>query len=178
MGAMTVIKSFNVLGDSSARILVLGSMPGVRSLEKQQYYGHPRNAFWRIIAELFNANKPLDYEQGQRILQREGIAVWDVLRSCRRPGSLDAAIEKTSMEMNDFIAFFELFKHIRYVFFNGGTAERLYKQHVWQGLPAEYREFNYQKLPSTSPAYAAMSYESKLARWTILQLLCHSSREL
>lgn len=169
--AMSVINGFNIVGNSQARILILGSMPSVRSLQKQQYYAHPRNAFWRIMAALFNANQPLDYEQGQYILQREGIVVWDVLESCQRSGSLDSAIVKDSVVVNDFIGFFESFEHVNDVFFNGGMAECLYKQYVWNDLPVVYKTLHYKKLPSTSPAYAAMSYESKLSHWAVLKSL-------
>ncbi|MCK5354176.1 MAG: DNA-deoxyinosine glycosylase, partial [Methyloprofundus sp.] len=91
---MTVINGFNLLGNDKARVLILGSMPSVTSLAKQQYYAHPRNAFWRIMAALFNEGKPLSYQQGQILLQAEGVAVWDVLKSCDRQGSLDADIKK------------------------------------------------------------------------------------
>lgn len=146
-------------------------MPSVTSLEKQQYYAHSRNVFWRIMAVLFNDDKPLDYQQGQQLLQAEGIAVWDVLKSCVRQGSLDSAINKKTMEINDFISLFKVFKQINFVFFNGGTAELLYKKNVYQLLPIEYRTLHYTKLPSTSPAYAAMCYKDKLAAWAVLKTL-------
>ena len=168
---MAEINGFKLLGNKKARILVLGSMPSVTSLEKQQYYGHPRNVFWRIMAALFNDAKPLDYQQGQLLLQAEGIAVWDVLKSCIRQGSLDSAIDKNSMEINDFVSFFSVFNQLRYVFFNGGTAESLYKKRVYPLLPIEYKALNYTKLPSTSPAYAAMSFEDKLVAWSVLKNL-------
>ena len=144
-------------------------MPSVTSLEKQQYYAHPRNVFWRIMATLFNGDMPLDYQQGQLLLQAEGIAVWDVLKSCVRQGSLDSSIDKNSMECNDFISLFNTFKQIKFIFFNGGSAELLYKKNVYPLLPIEYRTLNYTKLPSTSPAYAAMCYEDKLTAWTVLK---------
>jgi hypoxanthine-DNA glycosylase len=154
---------FNLLGNNKARILILGSMPSVVSLEKQQYYAHPRNAFWRIMAAMFNQDKLITYHHAEQFLKAQGIAVWDVLKSCARQGSLDSAIEKDSIEVNDFIALFTAFPRIKYVFFNGGMAESLYKKYVYQGLPAEYRSISYTKLPSTSPAYAAMHYQDKLA---------------
>lgn len=144
-------------------------MPSVTSLEKQQYYGHPRNVFWRIMAALFNEDKPLNYQQGQQLLQLEGIAIWDVLKSCERQGSLDADINKNSIKINNFIAFFETFTQLRFVFFNGGTAELLYKRNVYPLLPVKYRTLKYAKLPSTSPAYASMCYKDKLAAWAALK---------
>ncbi|NYT47671.1 MAG: DNA-deoxyinosine glycosylase [Candidatus Methanofishera endochildressiae] len=79
---------FNLLGNNKARILILGSMPSVVSLEKQQYYAHPRNAFWRIMAAMFNQDKLITYHHAEQFLKAQGIAVWDVLKSCARQGSL------------------------------------------------------------------------------------------
>ena len=166
---MTDIKGFNLLGNNKARVLILGSMPSVISLEKQQYYAHPRNAFWRIMAALFNQNKPLSYQQGQLILQAEGVAVWDILKSCHRPGSLDADIDSHSAEVNDFATLFKEFTRLRSVFFNGATAESLYKKQVFPLLPTKYKTLSYTKLPSTSPAYASMCYADKLNAWTVLK---------
>ncbi len=168
---MTEISGFKLLGNDNAQILILGSMPSVTSLEKQQYYAHPRNVFWRIMAALFNENKPLDYQQGKLLLQEERIAVWDVLKSCVRQGSLDSAIDENSMESNDFITLFKAFRQIKFIFFNGGTAASLYKKNVYPLLPIEYKTLSHTQLPSTSPAYAAMCYEDKLAAWSVLKTL-------
>lgn len=164
-----MIQSFNVLGNAQARTLILGSVPSVASLAEQQYYAHPRNAFWPIIAALFNQGMNLDYQQGQQILIEQNIAVWDVLKSCARQGSLDSAIEKSSITANDFVGFFEVYKGVERVFFNGSTAERLYKAHVWRALPIAKKTLSYTKLPSTSPAFAAMSYTAKLAAWAVIK---------
>ena len=171
---MTEQTGFNLLGNNKAQILILGSMPSVVSLAKQQYYGHPRNAFWRIMAALFNDDKPIAYPQANRVLEAQGIAVWDVLKSCARQGSLDSAIEESSIEINDFASLFNSFGNIKQVFFNGGTAQVLYKKHVYPDLPAEYKALNYTKLPSTSPAYAAMPYQDKLAAWSMVKALCRA----
>ncbi len=166
---MTEQAGFRLLGDNKAQILILGSMPSVVSLEKQQYYAHPRNAFWRIMAALFNDDKPIAYQDGEQLLQAQGIAVWDVLKSCARHGSLDSAIDKDSIIINDFLCLFATFSQLNSIFFNGGMAERLYKKYVYPLLPAEYKALNYARLPSTSPAYAAMSYQDKLAAWAVLK---------
>jgi len=163
------ITGFNNLGQSNARILILGSMPSEISLQKQRYYAHPRNVFWRIMAELFHQSTPLSYQQGVELLERQGIAVWDVLKSCERQGSLDAAINKQSIQVNDFSEFFMQFTQIKKVYFNGATAERLYKKSVWKTLAPASQTLEYMKLPSTSPAYAAMSYEQKLAVWAVIK---------
>ena len=168
---MTEQTGFNLLGNNKARILILGSMPSVVSLEKQQYYAHPRNAFWRIMAALFNEDKPVAYQQGEELLAAQGIAVWDVLKSCARQGSLDSAIEKDSIEINDFVSLFASFPLIKTVFFNGATAESLYKKFVYRDFSAKYRAINYARLPSTSAAYAAMHYQDKLAAWAVLKEL-------
>ena len=166
---MTTINSFKLLAKPQAQILILGSVPSVTSLEKQQYYAHPRNAFWRIMAALFNQDKPLFYQQGLLILQAERVAVWDVLKSCHRLGSLDANIDSRSAEVNDFATLFKEFTQLRAVFFNGGTAESLYKNQVFPFLPTQYKTLNYTKLPSTSPAYASMCYADKLTAWAALK---------
>ena len=173
---MTQQTGFNLLGNNQARILILGSMPSVVSLQKQQYYAHSRNAFWRIMAALFNEGKPIPYHQAEQLLEAEGIAVWDVLKSCTRKGSLDSAIDKNSLEINDFVSLFERFTRIKYIFFNGGMAESLYKKHVYQALPIKFRSYNYAKLPSTSPAYAAMPYKDKLAAWAELEALSRATK--
>lgn len=146
-------------------------MPSVTSLQKQQYYGHPRNVFWRIMAALFNDTLPLDYQEGQQLLESKKIAVWDVLKSCFRQGSLDSSIDKNTLEANDFIRFFSMFDQIKWVFFNGGMAELLYQKNVYPLLSTDFRALNYARLPSTSPAYAAISYEDKLVAWTVLKTL-------
>jgi len=166
---MAMIQGFNLLGNDQAHTLILGSMPSVTSLAKQQYYAHPRNAFWPIIAALFNQGVALDYQQGQQILIEQKIAAWDVLKSCTRQGSLDSEIEKNSITANDFVDFFDVYQGIGRVFFNGGTAESLYKKHVWCALPVSNQTLNYIKLPSTSPAFAAMSYADKLAAWAAIK---------
>jgi len=164
-----MIQGFNLLGNDQARMLILGSVPSVTSLAEQRYYAHPRNAFWPIIAALFNQGVALDYQRGQQILVEQNIAVWDVLKSCARQGSLDSAIDKSSITVNDFVGFFEVYKGVERVFFNGGTAESLYKAHVWRALPVSNQTLNYTKLPSTSPAFAAMSYADKLAAWAVIK---------
>ncbi len=172
---MTVSHSFNSLGDTQARILILGSMPSVQSLAMRQYYAHPRNAFWPIMAALFNEGQPLAYLQGQYMLQEKGVAIWDVLKSCMRKGSLDAAIDKRTMKMNDFNMFFAEHSSVTHIFFNGGTAEHLYKKYIWPTLAAQHQSLVYTRLPSTSPAYAAMRYQEKLAAWRVLQAVLNQS---
>lgn len=165
---MLDIQGFPPIADIHAKVLVLGSMPSEASLLKQQYYAHPRNAFWPIMGELFAAYPELDYAQRQRILLQNGVAVWDVLARCRRQGSADSDIISDSIHTNDFTVFFQKHAAIERVFFNGGTAETLYKKYVLPLLNGKFVALRYQRLPSTSPAFAAMSWQRKLDAWRLI----------
>ena len=156
--------SFAPIAAEDAKILILGSMPGVKSLEEQQYYAHPRNAFWPIMAKLYQFDLTLDYSARCQQLKHHQIAVWDVLKSCRRPGSLDQHIEPDSMVANDFKSFLKQHNQIQHIFFNGGKAEQVFKRHVLPTLNVE-RQLSFQLLPSTSPAHAAKSLDEKCQLW-------------
>ena len=144
-------------------------MPGAASLAAGQYYAHPRNHFWPIMGRLLGAGPELPYAKRVRRLKSSGIALWDVLESCVRPGSLDADIEEGSIAVNDFAGFFDAHPRIGAVFFNGAKAESAYRRHVLQGLPSPACTLPVCRLPSTSPAYAALSLGRKLALWEMLQ---------
>lgn len=152
--------SFAPIAKEDAHILILGSMPGVKSLEEQQYYAHPRNAFWPIMANLFDFDLNLDYTAKCQKLLEHKVAVWDVLKSCQRQGSLDQHIEPDSMVANDFNAFLKQHSQVQRIFFNGGKAEQVFKHHVFPTLNVE-QPLTFQLLPSTSPAHAAMSLNEK-----------------
>lgn len=159
-------RSFPPIAAPNARVLILGSMPGVASLEAQRYYAHPRNAFWPIVAELFGFEAGLAYDQRCERLRGSRVAVWDVLRACRREGSLDSAIEKDSEEPNVFGEFLAEHQAIRLVAFNGQKAETAFRRHVVPFLdPATREGLSLVRLPSTSPAHAGRSLEEKLAVW-------------
>jgi hypoxanthine-DNA glycosylase len=147
-----------IIGDG-ARILILGNMPSVMSLAAQEYYANPRNAFWRITGEIFGFDASAPYDERTTALRTYGIGVWDVLRSCRRVGSLDSAVEPDSMVANDFGQFFERHSHITRVFFNGAAAEKNFNR-----LVRVAPDLHYRRLPSTSPAQT-MPYVDKLAAW-------------
>ena len=147
-----------IVGDG-AKSLILGNMPSVMSLGAQQYYANPRNAFWKITGEIFGFRADEPYEQRVSTLATHGIAVWDVLRSCRRVGSLDSAVEPDSMVANDFGQLFARHPHITKVFFNGVAAEKNFNR-----LVRVARDVRYRRLPSTSPAQT-MRYADKLAAW-------------
>lgn len=163
---MTLIRSFPPVADASARILILGSMPGEESLRAGQYYAHPRNAFWKLMGDLFDAGAELPYARRTQQLKKSGVALWDVLASCLRKGSLDSAIAADSITANDFRAFFARHRKITRVFFNGATAERSFHQHVLPGLTAQPLQFT--RLPSTSPAHATLSYAQKRMAWRVI----------
>ena len=159
---MPTIKSFNPIADTSARVLILGSMPGAQSLKAGQYYAHPRNVFWRIMADAYGFSAELPYEQRVAALKNSGVAVWDVLHACIRVGSLDSAIETGSRIPNDFAAFFQQHPDIGLVCFNGAEAEKSFNAYVHCQINVSC--INYVRLPSTSPAHA-VSYEKKYAAW-------------
>jgi hypoxanthine-DNA glycosylase len=166
---MPRVRSFKPIADRNAEILILGSMPGRASLAARQYYAHPRNAFWGIAAELLGFERTLPYANRVRALKAAGIALWDVLRSCTREGSLDARIENAIA--NDFSAFFRNHGKIRHVFFNGATAEATFKRYVLPRLKDS--ALSCRRLPSTSPANAALSRARKLRAWRAILNLRH-----
>ncbi len=163
---MTRVRSFAPIADISATRLILGSMPGVASLRAGQYYAHPRNLFWGILGELLGLDPGLPYAGRVDVLAAAGIALWDVLKSCTRAGSLDSAIKKDTIVPNDFATFFARHPLVRRVYFNGSMAEQCYRRRVLPLLPAWPLE--YLRLPSTSPAHAALSYGEKLAAWRVV----------
>jgi TDG/mug DNA glycosylase family protein len=160
---VSLVQSFLPIESPSARILILGSMPGKESLRAKQYYAHPRNAFWPIMGDLTGATLELPYEVRIHKLKSAGIALWDVLASCTRHGSMDAAIEKDSIRVNDFASFFLKHPHITNVFFNGTMAERCFRKYALTAL--KNQSLHYQLLPSTSPANASLRLGQKLSAW-------------
>lgn len=161
---MSLAQCFPPVVAADARLLILGSMPGQASLCAHQYYAHERNAFWRIMGDLFAAGPDLPYAQRLEKLQAAGVALWDVMAACERPGSLDADIVAASVQANDFAAFFAVNRRISHVFFNGAAAETAFRRLVLPTLDAGGLVL--QRLPSTSPAHAALAYDKKLAIWS------------
>jgi hypoxanthine-DNA glycosylase len=139
------------------RLLVLGSFPGVASLQAQQYYGHPRNAFWPLVGSLLGEDLPsLPYRRRLAVLRSRGVGLWDVYASCRHAGSLDQAIEDA--EWNDFAALHRLAPDLQHVVHNGGESARATR--LLAGLG-----YTVARLPSTSPANASWSFERKRQAW-------------
>lgn len=156
-------ESFAPIVGESPRVLLLGTMPGRRSLEAGEYYAHPQNAFWRILSRLFGAPAE-DYAAKLRLLTDHGIALWDVLRHCDREGSSDSAIRNPAP--NDFAALFRAHPGIHSVCFNGKAALTLYRRHVEPSLSGP--EHRHRVLPSTSPAHT-LPFEEKYRAWQVLR---------
>lgn len=154
-----VLYSFPPLVGDGARILVLGNMPSVQSLAAGQYYANPRNAFWRIMGEIFAFDAAAAYDERVAALVVQGVAVWDVLHSCRRVGSLDSAVQRDSMVANDFETLFAAYPTIESIVFNGAAAEQNFTRLVQLGQPIPSR-----RAPSTSPAQT-MRHQEKLRAW-------------
>lgn len=153
------IYSFPHFIDSNTEILILGTMPGSMSLEKQEYYAHPRNHFWKIICTLFEALPiPVNFEDKIKILRENKIGIWDVLENCERKGSLDIHIK--NQKENDFMALFEKFPAISKIIFNGKQSHAFFIKRFGQ-----IEGITYFVMPSTSPANT-MSFENKLKFWS------------
>ncbi len=166
---MSDIDGFAPIVSGNPKVLILGSMPSEASLLSQQYYGHPRNAFWPIISVLFCSDPELCYQRRKEVLIENRIAVWDVLQSCNRKGSLDSNINLATIITNDFAGFFTEYKGIKRVFFNGKMAEKLYRKHILPALNHRFPYLEYQCLPSTSPAYASLNFEQKIEAWKMIK---------
>jgi len=147
-------------------VLVLGSLPGRKSLEMGQYYAQPQNGFWRIMGALFDAGPPLPYLERLARLVANRVAVWDVLAAGEREGSLDSAIVPASCVVNDFGGFFARHADIGLICFNGAKAAELYRRRVLPTLAPELASVPSHVLPSTSPANASVPFAAKLASWS------------
>ena len=155
------ISSFPPIISNDAKIFILGSVPGVKSLEMQEYYAHPQNKFWKIIFELFNENFSEDYLEKIKILKKNKIAVWDVIDSCERVGSLDTTIKNE--ESNDILQLLKKYQNIKTIFCNGGKSYKNLQKIVGKNF-----EIPIYLLPSTSPLHT-ISFEKKLESWKIIK---------
>ncbi len=158
---MRMSSGFPPIARPDARVLILGSLPGERSIAAGEYYAHPRNAFWRIMREIVGAEG--SYETRCAALIEARIALWDVLKQSVRPGSMDADIRFDTSEVNDFEGFLSQHRDIEMICFNGRKAEEMFRRCV--RMEALQYQPGLELLPSTSPAYASMPFEAKLARW-------------
>jgi len=150
------------------RLLVLGSLPGDRSIAEQQYYAHPRNAFWPIMQFVFDVRTTLDYDSRCRALVQQGVGLWDVLQASHRRGSLDASIAVDTARANDFAALLQTHREIAAIAFNGRKAADLYRRFCADAVQ-NTRKVHLLTLPSSSPAHAAMTTTEKQAHWSVLR---------
>ena len=137
----------------------MGTLPSKRSLELQQYYGHPRNAFWKILFTLFNDTFTSNYDDKKLLAIENNIAIWDVCYTAKRKGSLDSAIKDESPNKIDELI--ELNPSINTIIFNGQKSAKLYAKYF-----SKFDNINYITLLSTSPANAKYSFEEKLTDWS------------
>lgn len=178
---MSACESFPPIEGGRAGVLILGSMPGLASLDAERYYAHPRNAFWTILTSLFERldgvapdprctelQLPDDlppYPARIGSLKKHGIALWDVLANCERDGSLDASIRRASERSNDIAAFCRRHPELCLIAFNGKAAEKLFQRHVATAVHTVLPALRFATLPSTSPAHASMRFVEKQERW-------------
>lgn len=156
------ISSFPPIIDIHSEILILGSIPGVKSLEKQQYYAHPQNKFWKIIFELLQEDFTDDYSERIEVIRKHHIALWDVIDSCERKGSLDSEIKNE--EANQIEELLESYPNIKAIFCNGGKSYRS----LQKMLDKNYKIPVF-LLPSTSPLHT-ISFEKKLEEWRKIKM--------
>ncbi len=159
---MSKCLSFKPSIDSNSKILILGSMPGVKSLNEKQYYAHPNNRFWKVMAYLCNYPN-LDkesYDSKLNILLKNKIALWDTIKSCKRIGSLDSDIKKEIP--NDILSLLKKYPNIKTICLNGGKSYSMFKKHFGE----LFQKYNCIHLPSTSPANAKFKLEDLNKQWS------------
>jgi len=159
------VASFAPLAAPDARVLILGTMPGVASLAAGEYYAHPRNQFWTLMGELCGARAELPYAQRCRILLESGVALWDVFGSCVRPGSADSAIELADAQLNNLAGFVKAHPILERILCNGRLAQESFSRHSAAQVALKFPKLQVLAVPSTSPAHAGMRLAQKLALW-------------
>ena len=158
---MNNCKSFKPSIDNNSRILILGSMPGVKSLEEQQYYAHPQNRFWKVMGTICNQpNLPdFDYDMKLKTLLNNNIALWDTIKTCKRVGSLDSDIQNETQ--NDIRKLLKTYSNIETICLNGNKSYIAYKKY----FPDLLGKYTCLKMPSTSPANARYSLDTLMREW-------------
>jgi hypoxanthine-DNA glycosylase len=165
MVSLKPTRCFAPIAGKSAKVLVLGTLPSPASLAQREYYAHPQNQFWPLMGRLFGAGRDLEYAQRCARLMDCQIAVWDVCAAAHRTGAADAAIDQLSVKPNNVTGFLSEHPELQLLAFNGVTAAHLFERCVWRTAPPALRRLERCVLPSTSPAYAALSPAAKLKRW-------------
>lgn len=157
---------FPAVADERTDRMIIGSMPGAASLMAHQYYAHPRNAFWKIVAELFGATYPFEsYDAKLSLLLKNGVGLWDVFASCDRDGSLDSDIRNAVA--NDFESFLKLHPNITALYFNGNKAYQSFTTAFKN--KAFVQKLTLVPLPSTSPANARLTFADKIKAWKAIK---------
>ena len=151
---------------AQAYVLVLGTLPSVASIARQEYYGHPRNAFWPIMGSLLGFDAALPYAERVDHLRRNGVALWDVCHSAQRDGSLDTAIQAQGLVANDIAGLLDRQPRIRAVFLNGAAAAKLFRRWVAPTLASRNESLPQWVMPSTSPAHAGRTLRQKAREWS------------
>lgn len=154
------LKSFKPIINEASEVLILGSMPSIKSLEQQEYYAHPQNRFWKVMAELcgYPDLHKSEFKIKTDILLKNHIALWDVVKTCNRNGSLDSAIE--NVKPNDIKTLLKKYPEIKKIYCNGTASYTMFNRYFKDiNLPVT-------KLPSTSPANAKYKLETLLEAWT------------
>lgn len=162
---MNICKSFKPLIDKKSKILILGSMPGVKSLEKQQYYAHPQNRFWKVMGNICNVLNlsEFDYDLKLRYLLENNIALWDIVKSCERKGSLDADIQNE--KLNNIRELLKKYKNIEIICLNGNKSYSVFEK----CFPDLLKEYSCYKMPSTSPVNAKYSLKKLAEEWSMIK---------
>ena len=160
---MKTCKSFRPSIDKNSTILILGSMPGVKSLEQQQYYAHQQNRFWKVMAKICNTPDlpDKDYNKKLEILLTHNVALWDTIKSCKRDGSLDSDIQNEFP--NDIRSLLIKYPNIKIICLNGNKSFSAFKKF----FPDLLEKYKSSKMPSTSPANAKYSLEKLINEWNV-----------
>jgi TDG/mug DNA glycosylase family protein len=165
---MSHVHGFPPISDSRAKVLILGSMPGKASLKESEYYAHPRNLLWGIVESILGVSKETPYAERCEALKDQGVALWDTLKTCTRSSSLDSDIDESSIVTNDFSTFLVVHPNIELICFNGAKAEIIFAKRVAPELGVSLNRIELLRLPSTSPANASVSVESKVNLWRVI----------
>lgn len=159
---MTNCESFYPIIDANSKVLILGSMPGIKSLNEQQYYAHPQNRFWKLMGQICNIDnlQDLSYKNKLQVLLNNEFALWDVIKFCKRKGSLDSNIQNEVP--NNIETLLNKYKNIQIICLNGNKAYKAFKKH----FPKLLEKYKCYKMPSTSPANARYNLEKLYNEWS------------
>ena len=156
--------SFSAVCDANTKLLILGSLPGKKSIAEQQYYAHPRNALWPIICSWMQMPVSLSYQERLRAALKRGLGFWDVVAEAERPGSLDSNIASSTVQYNSIDQLIQSSPNLKGIILNGGAAMTLFRRAGFDRFASE-RDVDFFQLPSTSPANASMTLYEKRVAW-------------